>query len=150
MIGRASQGKPRNESIRRTLRLTCPLLTVLRQSADREALPPGKPQEASTPPGCRTHRLAGRDRLAYVPPHLPFVARRNRRSDEGAAGADASRLHPDDDEHLWTGDERFQTQSQQPGRWAGIRRNDGVEKGGVKHNSPSVEGLNQWPFPIGG
>jgi hypothetical protein len=81
---------------------------------------------------------------------LPFLAGRDRRSHEGAAGADATRLHPDDDEHLWTGDERLQTQSQQPGRWAGIRRNDGIEKGGIKHNSPSVEGLNQWPFPIGG
>jgi integrase len=101
----------------------------LRQSADREALPPGEPQEASTPPGCRTHRPAGRDRVAYVPPHLPFLAGRDRRSHEGATGADATRLHPDDDEHLWTGDERLQTQSQQPGRWAGIRRNDGIEKG---------------------
>ena len=43
----------------------------LRQSTDREALPPGEPQEASTPPGCRTHRPAGRDRVAYVQPHLP-------------------------------------------------------------------------------
>lgn len=54
-----------------------------------------------------------------------------------------TRLDPDDDEHLRTGDERLQTQSQQPGRWAGIRRINGFEKGGVKHNRPSVEGLNR-------
>ena len=79
--------------------------------------------------------------MAYVPPHLPFVAGRDRRSDEGATGVDATRLHLEDDERLWTGDERLQTQSQQPGRWAGIRRNNRIEKGGVKHNNPSVEEL---------
>ena len=45
--------------------------------------------------------------MAHVPPHLPFVAGRDRRSYEGATGADATRLDPDDDEHLRTGDERF-------------------------------------------
>jgi hypothetical protein len=33
---------------------------------------------------------------------------------------------------------------QQSGRWAGLRRIVGDGKGGVKHNSPSIEGLNQW------
>ena len=43
------------------------------------------------------------DWLAYLPPYLSFVAGRDRSADEGATGADATRLHPDDDERLWTG-----------------------------------------------
>jgi hypothetical protein len=35
---------------------------------------------------------------------VSFVARRDRSSDEGAAGIDASCLHPDDHEYLLTGD----------------------------------------------
>ncbi|WP_041597103.1 tyrosine-type recombinase/integrase [Granulicella tundricola] len=46
----------------------------------------------------------GEIRLAHVPPHVPFVAGRDRGSDEGAAGIDASCLYPNDDEYLRTGD----------------------------------------------
>jgi hypothetical protein len=42
-------------------------------------------------------------------------ARRDRRSHEGAAGVDASRFYPDDDERLWKGNDRLETQSQQSG-----------------------------------
>src|ERR1017187_755212 len=41
---------------------------------------------------------SGSDRLAHVPPQFPFVVGRDRCTDEGPAGVDASRLNPDDDE----------------------------------------------------
>jgi integrase len=47
----------------------------LRQSTDWEAVSPGEPQEAPASQGRRNHRSARRDRLAYVPPYLPLVAR---------------------------------------------------------------------------
>ena len=59
---------------------------------------------------------ARRDRLAHVPPHVPFVAGRDRSSDEGAAGIDASCLHPDDHEYLWTGDVVIEAGSEWEGR----------------------------------
>ena len=64
----------------------------------------GKRQACSNPrhtQGCG--REARRNRLAYVPPHVPFVAGRDRSSDESATGTDATCLHQDNDEHLWTG-----------------------------------------------
>jgi hypothetical protein len=39
----------------------------------------------------------------HVPPHVSFVAGRDRSSDESAARIDATRFDPDDDERLWTG-----------------------------------------------
>ena len=89
--------------------------------------------------------------MAHVPPHLPFMARRDRRPDEGATGVDASRLYPDDDERLWKGDDRLETQSQQSGCRLGIWQNTGREKGGLKHHSPSMKkDCQEEPFPIGG
>jgi integrase len=46
---------------------------------------------------------SGANRLAHVPPHVPFVAGRDRSADESAAGTHATRINPDDDERLWTG-----------------------------------------------
>src|SRR5271156_5537832 len=51
--------------------------------------------------------------LAHVPPHVSFVAGRDRSSDEGATGTDAARLDPDDDECLWTGDVEFEAGGKQ-------------------------------------
>ena len=95
--------------------------------------------------------LPERNRVAYLPPHLPFVARRDGRSDEGAAGVDASCLNPNDDERLRKGDDRLETQSQQPGCRAGVWRNTRRKKGGLKHHSPSMKkDCQEGQFPIGG
>jgi len=60
---------------------------------------------------------AGTDRLAYVPPHVPFVAGRDGCSNESATRTDAARFDPDDHECLWTGDAGFREGSQ----WKGCR-----------------------------
>ena len=59
--------------------------------------------------------------MAHVPPHVSFVVGRDRSSDEGAAGADATRFHPDDDERLWTGNVVIEAGSE----WEGGR--DGAQ-----------------------
>ena len=41
------------------------------------------------------------------------MAGRDRRSNESAAGTDAARLYPDDDERLWTGDVLIEKRSEQ-------------------------------------
>ncbi len=61
------------------------------------------------------------DRLAYVPPHLPFVAGRDRSADEGAAGTDAARFDSDDHERLRTGNAGVEA----GGEWQG--RGDGAQ-----------------------
>lgn len=55
------------------------------------------------------------------PPHIPFLAGRDRSVDEGAAGTDVSCFHPDDDEHRWTGDGVIEARSQQKGRRNGAQ-----------------------------
>ena len=55
------------------------------------------------------------------------MAGRDRISNEGAAGADAECLHPDRNEHLWTGYGIVQTGSE----WGG--RGDGVQTGESEH-----------------
>jgi hypothetical protein len=59
--------------------------------------------------------------MAYVPPHLPLLAGRDRGSLEGASGTDASCLDPDDDECLRTGHGGNETPGKQSGCWTGIR-----------------------------
>src|SRR3984885_3647751 len=84
----------------------------------------GKRQAGSDPR--HTQGLGGearRDRLAHVPPHVPFVAGRDRSSDEGAAGIDASCLYPDDDEYLWTSDVVIEAGSEREGRRNGAQAN---------------------------
>jgi|GEM_PF-3899831 len=77
-----------------------------------------KRQTATHPRGtasrCREVQL---DWLAHLPPYLSFVAGRDRRADEGATGVDASCLHPDDDERLWTGYVVIEERSQQQRSW---------------------------------
>src|ERR1700723_2966472 len=91
------------------------------QSGHREAISPGKPAEEAH----RERREAGRTRrgdwVAYLSSHLPLLAGRDRSSDEGATGTDASCLDPDDDERIWTGDGRNQTPCKQSGCWTGVR-----------------------------
>jgi len=67
----------------------------------------------------RAAKLAGWDGhwMAHIPPYLSLLARRNGCSDEGAAGTDASRFDPDDDECLWAGHDGNQT----PGKQSGCR-----------------------------
>jgi hypothetical protein len=48
--------------------------------------------------------------------HQSFVAGRDRSSDEGAAGTDAKRLHPDDDVRLWIGNVVIEAGSEWEGR----------------------------------
>ncbi len=68
-------------------------------------------------------------RLAHVPPHVPFVAGRDRSTDEGSAGTDASRFYPDGDECLRTGDARVEKGSER-----------GSERGGCHYGAPALEG----------
>src|SRR6185312_7505858 len=71
---------------------------VSARSSDTERRSLTHPQRA--PSRSREVQL---DWLAYVPPHLSFVAGRDRSADEGATGTDAPCLYPDDDERLRTG-----------------------------------------------
>lgn len=66
-------------------------------------------------------REARRDRLAHVPPYVPFVTGRDRSSDEGTTGIDASCVHPDDDEYLWTGHVVIEERSEWEGRRDGAQ-----------------------------
>lgn len=77
--------------------------------------------------GCHSRAAQGcswqvrRHRLAYVPPHLPVVAGRDRSADEGPTGTHASRLHPNHDERVWTGDAGVEERSQWKSRHDGAQ-----------------------------
>jgi hypothetical protein len=162
----AAKGSPKKETSRKKaaipfwFRILPGLLCVSRQIANRAAEPSGSGRAdggAVLNIGWNSFRHSYRARLgssglmAYLPPSLPFVARRDGRSDEGAAGVDASRLNPNDDERLRKGDDRLEAQSEQPSCWAGLWRNIAREKGGLKHHSPSMmKDYQEGPFPIGG
>ena len=53
------------------------------------------------------------------------MAGRNRSAAEGAIGTDATRLHPDDDERLRTGDVVIEKRSEQQSRRDGAQANGG-------------------------
>ena len=72
----------------------------------------------------------------WVNLRVPFVAGRDWRSDESAAGIDATCVHPDDDEHLWTGHVFVEERSE----WKG--RRDGAQ-------ASCSERLNQRFFLLG-
>lgn len=59
--------------------------------------------------------------VAYLPPHLSFVAGRNRSPHEGATGTNTTCLHPDEDEHLWTGYVVIEKRSEWEGRREGAQ-----------------------------
>jgi hypothetical protein len=91
-----------------------------------------QPDEADTERSAASHsqRASGRSRevqlyrLAHVPPHVSFVAGRDRSAHEGATGTDASCLDPDDDERLWTGHVVIEERSEWEGRGDGAQANE--------------------------
>jgi len=63
----------------------------------------------------------GADQLAHVPSYLPVVAGRDRSTDEGPTGTHASRLDPDHDERVRTGDAGVEEGSQWKGSHDGAQ-----------------------------
>jgi len=94
------------------------------QPSDTQTLLLNRDPEAASQ-AYRDQTRIGAARLAYVPPHVPLVAGRDRSSDEGAAGTDATRLHPDDDERLWTGNAGVEERSKWEGRYDGAQTDEG-------------------------
>jgi len=119
-----------NGKLRDNLNQSLSYPLVGRADGQRQA----RPHSRGTQAGCWQVQW---NRLAYVPPHVPFVAERDRSADEGAAGTDAARLHPDDDERLWTGDGVIEERSE----WKD--RRDGAQAGsGERLNA----GFSYWEF----
>lgn len=77
---------------------------------------------AADPQGASRHsREVQIYRLAHVPPHLSFVAGRDRSTHESATGTDVSCLNPDDDEYLWAGHVINEERSEWEGRRDGAQ-----------------------------
>jgi hypothetical protein len=89
---------------------------------EQTLFPDRDPEAASEASGDQTR--SGANRLAYVPPHVPFVAGRDRSTDEGSAGVDASCLNPDDDECLWTGNAGIEAGSEWKSRGNGAQADE--------------------------
>lgn len=90
------------------------------QPSDEQTLLLNRDPEA-TSQAYRDQTRIGAAGLAYVPPHVPFVAGRDRSADEGAAGTDETRFNPDDDECLWTGHVELEAGGQQQDRGNGAQ-----------------------------
>lgn len=93
------------------------------QPSDEQTLLLNRDPEA-TSQAYRDQTRIGAAGLAYVPPHVPFVAGRDRSTDEGSAGVDASCLNPDDDECLWTGNAGIEAGSEWKSRGNGAQADE--------------------------
>ena len=103
--------------------VACPKCGAASESGAGKIEPTPNGKRLRDPRGAR-EVAAGKlreSRLAYVPPHLPFVAGRDRSADESATGTDASCLHPDDDECLRTGHVVIEARSEWEGRRDGAQ-----------------------------
>ena len=72
----------------------------------------------------RDQTRIGAARLAYVPPHVPFVAGRDRSADESAAGTHAARIDSDNHERVWTGNAGVEEGSKWEGRHDGAQTDE--------------------------
>ena len=93
------------------------------QPSDEQTLLLNRDPEA-TSQAYRDQTRIGAAGLAYVPPHVPFVAGRDRSADESAAGTHAARIDSDNHERVWTGNAGVEEGSKWEGRHDGAQTDE--------------------------